>query len=211
MNQEQKERRRKYKQQYEQRPEVKEMRKRYRQRPEVKEQMSEQKKEYRQRPEVKENDRQWRQLNKKQLLIQKKEYYQLNKDKIKENRRQYSQRPEKRDDIKKNSEEYQKANKDGLIYTITNPIGHVYIGCTKMLPNLRWNGHKRKFKNKPGSLPLLHKSFEKWGVDTHLFSVIENHGNISKKELFKIETNMIINLKSNGKSLNIYPKCTKLN
>ncbi len=106
-------------------------------------------------------------------------------------------------DIKEKQRLYSKSNKDSLIYTITNPIGQVYVGATKMLPYIRWSNHKSSFKNKPYSYPLLHQSFEKWGVDTHLFKVIENHGDINRKELLEIESNMIKNLSSNGMCLNV--------
>lgn len=103
--------------------------------------------------------------------------------------------------------EYMKSNKDGVIYTITNPLDEVYIGCTKKLPHLRWNEHKAvyKYQSEKGysTFPQLHKSFRLWGVDAHIFEVKKECGNISKTELRDIESKMIIALKSNGKSLNV--------
>jgi hypothetical protein len=100
-----------------------------------------------------------------------------------------------------------KADREGMIYTITNPISEVYTGITNRDPHLRFLEHRRtyKFTKSTGhsNFPKLHKSFDKWGIDAHIFQVVSNHGNISKKELRQIESNMIIALKQNGKSLNV--------
>jgi hypothetical protein len=96
-----------------------------------------------------------------------------------------------------------KANKDGIIYTITNPLGETYTGQTNMIPKYRWSSHKSSFKNKCGQYPLLHQSFEIWGFYGHEFKVISNLGNISKEELKEVESNMITAYKLNGKSLNV--------
>jgi hypothetical protein len=100
-----------------------------------------------------------------------------------------------------------KADKEGIIYTITNPISEVYTGITNRDSHLRFLEHRRtyKFTKSTGhsNFPKLHKSFDKWGIDAHIFKVISNHGNISKKQLRQIESNMIIALKQNGKSLNV--------
>jgi hypothetical protein len=96
-----------------------------------------------------------------------------------------------------------KADKDGLIYTITNPLGEVYCGQTNTESKYRWSNHKSAYNTHYGKYPLLHKSFYQWGFDAHIFKVIENHGNIDKVSLKEIETNMIKAYKSNGKSLNV--------
>lgn len=96
-----------------------------------------------------------------------------------------------------------KADKDGVIYTITNPLGEVYCGQTNMIPKYRWMMHKANWISKPGSVPSLHKSFDTWGYYAHTFEVIENYGNICKQDLREIESNMINAYKLNGKSLNI--------
>jgi hypothetical protein len=104
-------------------------------------------------------------------------------------------------------EENQKANKNGIIYTITNPLGEVYIGSTKRRPIVRFQMHDGTYKYDKihgcPSYPKLHKSFDQWGFDAHDFKVISNLGNISKEELRNIEAKMIIALKNNGKSLNV--------
>ena len=100
-----------------------------------------------------------------------------------------------------------KADKDGVIYTITNPLGEVYIGKTKRKPEYRFTMHKSSYHyqkaNGYTTFPALHKSFDIWGINAHIFEVIKECGNISKKALRDIENKMIIALKSNGKSLNI--------
>lgn len=96
-----------------------------------------------------------------------------------------------------------KADKDGIIYSITNPIGECYIGQTNMIPKYRWMMHKASWNTKTGAYPLLHKSFDKWGYDAHIFSVVAEFGKIPKTELREVETNMIKAYKSNGKSLNV--------
>jgi hypothetical protein len=100
-----------------------------------------------------------------------------------------------------------KADKNAVIYTITNPIGEMYIGSTKRLTEYRFKQHRAtyKFEHPKGysSFPSLHKSFTLWGVDAHIFEVIKDCGNINKSDLREIESRMIIALKKNGKSLNI--------
>ena len=100
-----------------------------------------------------------------------------------------------------------KADKDGIIYTITNPLGEVYTGRTNRPPQYRFNQHRRTYKfeksNGYSSFPKLHKSFDTWGIDAHIFQVVSNHGNISRSDLGEIESKMIIALKKNNKSLNV--------
>ena len=100
-----------------------------------------------------------------------------------------------------------KADKDGVIYTITNPIGEVYCGQTNRKPEYRFANHKSTYPyqkaNGYSTFPKLHKSFDMWGIDAHIFEVIKDCGNISKEDLRDIETRMIIALKKNGKSLNV--------
>ena len=100
-----------------------------------------------------------------------------------------------------------KANKDGVIYSITNPLGEVYIGCTKKKAEYRFQMHKSTYNYQHArgfsTVPALHKSFTIWGIDAHIFEVIKECGNINKEELREVESRMIIALKKNGKSLNV--------
>jgi hypothetical protein len=96
-----------------------------------------------------------------------------------------------------------KADKDSVIYSITNPIGEVYVGQTNMIPKYRWMMHKSSFKTKYGEYPLLHQSFEQWGFYGHVFAIVKNLGDLPKEELKEIESNMIKAYKSNNKSLNV--------
>lgn len=162
----------------------------------TKEERKEYSKRYRENPVNKEKQRLRNQTPERKEI--RKMYREIPENK--EYKRLYDYTPV----VKEKQRLYSKSNKDGLIYTITNPIGEVYIGATKMLPNVRWRAHKSNFKSKPGEIPLLHQSFEKWGIDTHVFKVIENHGDITRNELLKIEFNMIKNLSSNGMGLNVY-------
>jgi hypothetical protein len=101
-----------------------------------------------------------------------------------------------------------KANKNGIIYRIINPLGETYIGKTKKKVHYRFAQHKSSYAayERTGftSFPKLHKSFELWGIDAHIFEELKDCGNISKEELREVETKMIIALKKNGKSLNVY-------
>ena len=103
--------------------------------------------------------------------------------------------------------EYMKGNKSCLLYRIINPLGDTYIGSTQRLLHLRFLTHRgdytRHLKYGTEKFPLLYKSFDKWGIDTHTFELVADLGNISSQELRELESRMIIALKNNGKSLNV--------
>jgi len=115
--------------------------------------------------------------------------------------------PKYRLDNKDYFTEYLKANKNGIIYRIVNPLGETYIGCTKKKLNVRFGEHKATytFQKSKGytTFPSLHNSFDIWGVDGHIFEEIKDCGDINKEELREVESKMIINLKKNGKCLNV--------
>ena len=100
-----------------------------------------------------------------------------------------------------------KADRDGSIYSITNPLGEVYTGRTNREPHFRFLVHRASYKHQKANgysnTPKLHASFDTWGVDAHTFDVVATYPNISKKDLINIESKMIIALKKNGKSLNV--------
>jgi hypothetical protein len=105
------------------------------------------------------------------------------------------------------TKELLKANKNGIIYRIVNPLGETYIGCTKSKPTYRFMNHRGVYLNQKSkgysTFPSLHNSFDIWGVEAHTFEVVKDMGVISKKDLREIESKMIIAFKLNGKSLNV--------
>jgi predicted GIY-YIG superfamily endonuclease len=95
-----------------------------------------------------------------------------------------------------------KADKHPTIYSITNPIGQIYIGYTKLDFPKRKSAHKSKYKNSNGSLPLLHNSFNLFGFDNHIMNIIIQF-NVSKKEAKQKERELITYYQNKGISLNI--------
>jgi hypothetical protein len=104
-------------------------------------------------------------------------------------------------------QKYRKADKGGKIYSIKNPIGEVYIGMTEALLPVRKLEHvqhyKRGKKGKRTVLPLLHASFDKYGIENHKFEIVVDFGDCDRKQLAFVETSFIIAFKELGKSLNI--------
>jgi hypothetical protein len=86
-------------------------------------------------------------------------------------------------------------------------LGEIYIGKTKKKIAYRFTSHRADYKWQSehgySTFPKLHKSFDKWGIDAHIFELVKDCGNISKEDLREIETKMIIALKLNGKCLNV--------
>lgn len=101
---------------------------------------------------------------------------------------------------------YRKADKNGIIYAITNPNGETYIGMSEMYLKARMSEHKkhyRQFKEgKRKSLPLLHNSFDKHGVENHKFEILFESEGIDRKQLVYIERSFIGAIEQTGKSLN---------
>jgi len=102
---------------------------------------------------------------------------------------------------------YRKADKNGIIYAITNPDGETYIGMSEMYLNVRMIEHRKHYKQfkqgKRDSLPGLHKSVDKFGWKRHdIKTVLELEG-IGRKQLEYIESSFIEAVKQTGKSLNI--------
>jgi predicted GIY-YIG superfamily endonuclease len=103
---------------------------------------------------------------------------------------------------------YRRADKNGLIYSIRNPEGDTYIGMTQMylkVRRLEHISHYRKYTKgqRDTTLPLLHASFDKYGIENHQFETILDMGNIDRKQLSFIETSFIQAFQQIGKSLNI--------
>jgi hypothetical protein len=102
---------------------------------------------------------------------------------------------------------YRKADKNGIIYSITNPYGEIYIGMSEMYLNVRIIEHKKHYRQykegKRTSLPGLHDSFDKYGVDNHRFQTIFESEGIDRKQLEYIERSFINAIEQTGKSLNV--------
>jgi hypothetical protein len=101
---------------------------------------------------------------------------------------------------------YRKADKSGIIYAIINPEGETYIGMSEMRFNVRMIEHRkhyRQFKQgKRTSLPGLHDSFDKYGLENHRFETILELEKIDRKQLEYIERSFIDVLQQQNKSLN---------
>jgi hypothetical protein len=102
---------------------------------------------------------------------------------------------------------YTKADKAGIVYSIKNPNGDVYIGQSKKYMSVRKTSHtthyNRTKKGKMPRLPLLHASFDTYGIENHIFETIVDLGDMDRKQLKFIETSFIRAFKEIGKSLNI--------
>jgi hypothetical protein len=102
---------------------------------------------------------------------------------------------------------YRKADKGGQIYSIKNPNGEVYIGMTEAHLSVRALEHRQHFKRakkgKMSALPLLHQSFEQFGMDNHTFETVVELPGYDRKQLAFVETSFIQSFKEIGKSLNV--------
>ena len=102
---------------------------------------------------------------------------------------------------------YRKADKNGIIYAITNPDGETYIGMSEMYLNVRMIEHRKHYKQfkqgKRDSLPGLHKSVDKFGWKRHDIKTLLELEGIDRKQLEYIESSFIEAVKQTGKSLNI--------
>ena len=105
---------------------------------------------------------------------------------------------------------YRRADKGGAIYSIRNELGETYIGMTEAYLNVRWLEHRQHYKRaKKGSnlsLPKLHASFDKYGIENHIFDVVVEMPGIDRKHLAFVETAFIQAFQEIGKSLNIRVK-----
>lgn len=104
---------------------------------------------------------------------------------------------------------YRKADKSSIIYSIRNPEGETYIGMSQMYFKVRKMEHIANYKkcragiDSAGSIPLLHNSFDKYGIENHQFELVVDFGDIDRKQLKFIETTFIQSFQQIGKSLNL--------
>ena len=101
---------------------------------------------------------------------------------------------------------HRKADKSPLIYSIKNPNNDVYIGMTEAHLSVRKAEHKLHYhkvkQGKQARLPLLHGSFDKYGVENHIFEVVVELVGYDRKQLGYVESSFIQSFKEIGKSLN---------
>jgi len=73
---------------------------------------------------------------------------------------------------------------------------------------IRWGEHKIHYRlakqNRRNRLPLLHESFDKWGVDNHKIETIIELEGISRKDLRELEKVFIKSFKEKASILNTY-------
>jgi hypothetical protein len=102
---------------------------------------------------------------------------------------------------------YRKADKGGQIYSIKNPNGEVYIGRTEAHLTVRKLEHKQHYnrakKDKKLLLPLLHQSFELYGIENHIFETVVELPGYDRKQLGYVESSFIKSFKQINKSLNV--------
>lgn len=99
--------------------------------------------------------------------------------------------------------DYSTVGSINTIYTITSPEGLVYVGLTRRKkPNFRFSEHKKQYKHRNGLFPLLHASFDKWGIDKHKIEIVKQFEG-TKYEGRLAESELISYYKHNGNTLNI--------
>lgn len=74
------------------------------------------------------------------------------------------------------------------IYKITNPEGKIYIGKSKDIVK-RWKLYRL---NKAVGQPKLNESFLKFGIDNHLFEIVEicDSSCLTEREAYYIDFHM---------------------
>jgi hypothetical protein len=101
---------------------------------------------------------------------------------------------------------YRKADKTGIIYSITNPIGEVYVGMSMMNFPVRLLEHRSHYKRalmgKRDRLGKLHDSFDKYGMENHQYKVIKECPGLTREQLKELEAAFIALNKFQNISLN---------
>ena len=100
---------------------------------------------------------------------------------------------------------YRKADKIGTIYGIINPLGETYVGMTKTNFKVRMLEHRTHYRkacnNKRSRLPLLHNSFDTYGIENHKFITLLEI-DTDREALHQIEVSFIKQFIKENKSLN---------
>jgi hypothetical protein len=101
---------------------------------------------------------------------------------------------------------YRKSDKLPIVYAIDAPDGKQYIGMTMMHLAVRRSEHirhyKRGLKGLRQRLPLLHDSFDQYGLENHQFKVVKELPNFTRKQLREVESTYITLNKFQNISLN---------
>jgi group I intron endonuclease len=89
------------------------------------------------------------------------------------------------------------------VYSITNPLGYIYIGSSVDIKS-RWRDHRGKLSK---SIRRLHESFITYGINSHVFEMIElcNKDELPEKERYWQEYYNVIS----DKGLNAKYRSTK--
>ena len=102
----------------------------------------------------------------------------------------------------RNVSRYRRADKPGIIYSISNENGEHYIGMTNTYISVRMFEHKTHYRRRHGDIPKLHESFDKFGFDNHKVDVLLELEGIDRQQLRFIEKSFIQIFKQKGISLN---------
>lgn len=106
---------------------------------------------------------------------------------------------------------YKRADKTPIIYSIRNPIGQTYIGSSLAYPKVRFGLHRQHYRKgllglEKRKIPLLHNSFDKYGLENHTFEVVVELDGYNREQLGFVEASFIRAYKEIGLSLNIKRK-----
>lgn len=105
--------------------------------------------------------------------------------------------------------DYKRAINTPTVYGILNPDGEMYVGSTLARPKIRFMQHRIHYRQMlkgvkyQSSLPKLHASFDKYGVNAHTMVILGQFEGIDRKLLNMIEVTFIKATMMKGKSLNV--------
>ncbi len=90
-------------------------------------------------------------------------------------------------------------NKIGVYKIINKKNDKVYVGSTSKCFYLRFKQHFNNLKNGKHENPILQKSYDKHGLESFNFEIIETFNEISVEELLKLESFYINEYHSNDR------------
>jgi hypothetical protein len=141
--------------------------------------------------------RKYYQANRESLLKKDKEYRAANKEHIAKKKSQYYR--DNREYILKSNKKYFQKLPAG-VYKIENTVtGKIYIGQSTSYP-VRWRAHRTRMRR--GIHPCLQHDYDKHGLDSFEFSVIQEYpSDTSRETLFEHEQRLIDEYLAEGKDL----------